>query len=114
MIKCSSSAFKAVLVIGLVYSQNLSAENFTSAKVLDWPEASQEALFQNSITMIGIVASQVKPDIARCIDKWYGADEALGKKRYDEIRSALEKYPEYHPQAIVLAVVQKACGKFAS
>lgn len=112
MIKWRSSVFKAVLVIGLVYSQNLSAEEFASAKVLEWDRSAQNSLFQSSITMIGIVAAQMeeKSHIARCIDQWYAADSI--EKRQDQIRNAMARFPTYHPQAVILAVVEKACGKF--
>jgi len=103
---------KLLLFIGLTYPQLSVAETFTSAEVLRWQESSQNALFQNSITMAGIVATQVRPSIAACINDWYGADEETGQMRYDEIREVLARFPEHHPQAIILAVVEKACGQF--
>lgn len=103
-------AANAAALAFLTCPQLLSADGFTSAQVLEWGESSQNALFQNSITMAGIVATQVRPDIARCIDGWYSAGQI--EQRQAQIRDALQLYPDHHPQAIILAVIEKACGQF--
>ena len=59
MIKHNSWLSKFSVVFFLLYAQETSADTFTSAKVLEWSEKSQNSLFQDSITMIGIVASQM-------------------------------------------------------
>ncbi|MEM8575701.1 MAG: hypothetical protein AAGF48_13840 [Pseudomonadota bacterium] len=82
--------------------------------MLAWQPAAQETLFQDSISMIAIVAGQTGAHghIARCIGDWY-AEGAAGKTaRHAQIRDALRRFPNNHSQAIILAVVQKRCGKF--
>ncbi|WP_171168101.1 hypothetical protein [Ruegeria sp. HKCCA0370] len=102
-------------VLSLVsFPQISAADGFTSADVLEWPEASQNNYFQTSVTMIGIVATQVegREHIAECIDSWMGGGQESVPKRAAVIRSVMEGIPEYHPQAVILAVIEKECGKF--
>lgn len=102
---------KAFALALVTYPQLVSAADmFTSESVLTWEERDQNALFQSSITMIGIVATQVRPDIARCINDWYSA--SMIARRQEHIRDVMRQYPDHHPQAIILAVIEKACGQF--
>ena len=114
MIKYRSLIANAFLALFTTYSQNTSAGEFTSAKVLEWPEASQNSLFQSSVTMIGFVAAQTDAHshIARCINGWYWKESQADPARNEAIRSAMRRFPDYHPQMVILAVVEKACGKF--
>ena len=77
-----------------------------------WSKESQESHIGNSILMIGVIASQTAPNIARCIDTWYFTSKALKAKRKAETITVMKKLPQYTPEAIILAVVEKACGKF--
>lgn len=88
------------------------ADTFTSAKFLAWPADSQVSYFRTSIGMVGVIASQMSRNIAPCIDAWYFADPAVQTQRNEAIRALMRKYPDYHPQAVILALVQKECGKF--
>ena len=64
--------------------------------------------------MIAIVASQTGSHghIAQCIGEWYAEGAQAETARNDQIRAGLRRFPDSHPQAIILAVVQKRCGKF--
>jgi hypothetical protein len=108
------------LIAKLIFSvlalcpQLSAAEEFQSAQVLEWSRESQNSLFQSSVTMIGIVASQRDDTshIARCIDGWYWDGDRADSEQNDSIRDAMRRFPDYHPQAVILAVVEKACGNF--
>lgn len=99
----------AALLPGLV-----AANGFTSADVLKWSEAEQDSFFQTSVTMIGIVATQTgeHTHIAECIDGWYGGGDASQPQRSERILEVMQSLPEYHPQAVILVVIEKECGKF--
>ncbi len=114
MIRAKLLAVTSAMLIAGVYPQISSAEALTGAKVLEWKKASQDSLFQDSVAMISIVASQTgrHGKIAECLDRWYFISEDVQSNRNDEIRAAVKRFPESHPQVIVLAVVQKECGKF--
>jgi len=114
MIKYRALIANVFLVLLITYSQNTTAGEFTSAKVLEWPEASQNSLFQSSVTMIGFVAAQTNTHghIASCVSDWYWEGGQADPAKNEAIRSAMRRFPEYHPQMVILAVVEKACGKF--
>ena len=110
-------AKKLLVTLGAViaFSSALADEvAFTSADVLSWNEEDQNILFLNSILMVGIVATQTDESgrTARCIDDWY-SDDAI-PERQDYIRSVLERFPDHHPQVMILAVIEKECGEFGS
>ncbi|WP_342075605.1 hypothetical protein [Yoonia sp. SS1-5] len=105
-----------VFVLALANCPHLSlADGFTSADVLEWAEDSQDSFFQTSVTMIGVVATQTGAHghIAACIDDWYWEGNTANPEHNDTIRAAMQRFPDLYPQAIVLAVVEKQCGKFS-
>jgi len=99
---------KAILAACLICPQTSYAEKFNSADVLEWSEEAQDSFFQTSVTMIGIVATQTGEHghIAECIDGWYGGGDESQPKRSARIRDVMQGLPEYHPQAVVLAVIK--------
>lgn len=111
------AAAKVMALAALSFPQFASAQEssgFTGAQVLEWAEGQQNAYFQASVTMIAIVATQVKgrEHIANCIDGWYGGGDASQPQRSARILEVMQAMPQYHPQAIVLAVIEDACGDF--
>lgn len=94
--------------------QLVSAEEFTGADVLEWSEEQQDSFFQTSVNMIGIVATRTgKHDaIAGCIDAWHGGGPASQSARSEEIRKAMQELSEYHPQVVILVVIERECGRF--
>ncbi|KIC41586.1 hypothetical protein RA27_10135 [Ruegeria sp. ANG-R] len=104
---------KLIFAATASFPQLSASQDFTSATVLDWDPVSQNALFQPSITMTNIVAMRTgeHDQIVTCINDWYGTEDQQAE-RHDEILRVLADYPEHHPQGIILAVIEKACGKF--
>ena len=78
-------------------------------KFLGWNEEAQHAHVGNSILMIAVVASQTAPQIAMCLDEWYGNAK---EERQAEAVDVMRELPQYTPESVILAVVEKACGKF--
>ena len=104
----------AALMFAASFPQLVSAESFTAADVLEWSEGQQNGYFQTSVTMIAIVATRMERNahIAECIDRWHGGGEESLPARAAQIREVMEGLTEYHPQVVILAVIQKECGKF--
>lgn len=104
----------ALLIAGSSFLQASSvfATSFTGTEFLTWPRASQDAFLQNSITMTGIVATQSHGNIADCIDRWYSADRSAHAAIHESIVETIRKNQDYHPQAVLLAVIQRRCGSF--
>ncbi len=115
MITRKSLFAKAIALSLLAFPQISMAQEFTSADVLEWNEESQNSLFLTSVGMIGIVATQTKRhgQIVECLNEWYWIDGEVDAERNDEIRKFMQLFPEIHPQAIILAVIEKECGSFA-
>lgn len=88
-----------------VYAQ----DGFTTADLLERPVEAQNGHIQVSVTMIGVIASQIRPEIARCIDDWYGP---AVNERNAYIRSIMQQHSEFHPAGVILAIVQRECGQF--
>lgn len=84
----------------------------TTADFLKWERKSQEAFLQNSISMAGVIASQINPEISKCLDKLYFKSETSAKERNQEILDLMPKYAEFRPQAFIMAYVEDICGRF--
>ncbi len=84
----------------------------TTADFLKWERKAQASYLHTSITMIGVVATQTKSEIATCIDEWYFQTSQIRDKRDQEILSGMANYADYHPSTVILALVEQACGKF--
>ena len=101
-----------LLTAGPLAAQPADSQGFTGNEFLQWSRDSQEAFVANSISMIGIVASQSREDIALCIDYWYPQDRAIRDQRRKFLIDQISRFPDYHPQAVILAQIQKECGSF--
>lgn len=102
--------WKIAIVAGLpcvMYPQISSAQGFDGSKLLLWDQKNQNSYIQVSVTMAGVIASQVDRTMARCIDDWHGRQEANG---YRQIRESIGKSPTYHPQGVILLALRKACN----
>ncbi|MGB0659546.1 MAG: hypothetical protein ACPGNV_05140 [Mangrovicoccus sp.] len=112
MITRKSRLAKALVLALAVYPQLVLSEGFTAADVLAWDAESQEGLFQNSVSMTAMIASQKKDSgqYAGCMESWYG-NELKQEELFHEYLTHLARYSEHHPQAVFLAWLQSICGK---
>ena len=99
----------ALLALSAV-SPAAQAEGFTGRDFLAWSQQGQDSYLHTSVTMAGVIASQIRPPIARCIDDWYFADAAVQKRRNEKIKRTIRQHSEFHPAGVLLAVLQSACG----
>lgn len=83
----------------------------TTADFLKWERKAQESYFNNSITMIGVIAGRNKPDIAKCLDEWYFKTNVSQRERNTEFLETMKQYADYHPSAVVLGLVEQSCGE---
>lgn len=112
-VKQAALAILVAVAIG-VYPQLSVAETFKSSDVLAWPKESQDSYMRTSLAMLGIIASQITNNVAECVDDWYFKDRSTQRQRHETILSVMRRHPDYHPQAVILAVIQKRCGKLKS
>jgi len=93
-----------------IYPQPLAAAT-TTADFLKWERKAQDSFFQISISMAGVIASQVRPEMAKCIDDWYYGDQSLESQHHTEILEIMSDYLEFKPHAVLLGYLEAICGK---
>ena len=96
----------------MIYPQNSMADGFSGATFAAWSQVSQDSYIQSSVLMAGVIGSQVKPEISRCIDVWYFETEAIKAERNEMIRDTIAGFADHHPSGVILALIQRACGSF--
>lgn len=114
MINRLNALGKAFLAACLIYPQLSVADDFTSADVLTWEESAQDSYFNTSVGMIAILATQTGSHghIADCLNDWYWNEDGNDPEKNAAIREVMSGLTDYHPQAVILAVVEKHCGTF--
>lgn len=105
---CVATAVGAIIAF---HPQVSASQTFRGAEFAAWTRAQQDNYIQISVTMAGIVASQIKPQVATCIDTWYAPTSGATKaERNKAIISAIGDNAEYHPSAVIYAMLENACG----
>ncbi|NOR63886.1 MAG: hypothetical protein GQ535_15540 [Rhodobacteraceae bacterium] len=105
---------KGILATLALYPQVSAAGGFTGSELLEWSVEAQDSYFQTSIGMVAVVGTQTNfpNDIVECLNQWYWPNGVLDPNKNLEIRDAITRFPTLHPQAIVLAVIERECGSF--
>lgn len=102
----------SVIFLGLTlsyYSGKAFAEGFKSSNFLTYPQATQKNYISTSAMMAGVIATQNNSNQATCIDSWIAKHR---KNAFQATIDIMKKYPDYHPQGVILGILQKACGSF--
>ncbi|MEM6890150.1 MAG: hypothetical protein AAF636_18745 [Pseudomonadota bacterium] len=96
------------------FPQLLWANEFTASDVLKWGQEAQNSYFNTSVGMIAILAARTGEHghVADCLNDWYWTDDGNDPKKNDLFREVMSTLGTYHPQAVILAVVEKHCGSF--
>ncbi len=110
---------KTLIAIDTVYMllTRSSASASYSRMTIAFPNLHQptQAVYSLASTSTAMsLATQVRKGLAPCISKWYTKDLTINQKRHDQIRQYMAENPSYSPSAIMIAVLQKQCGKFHS
>lgn len=105
----SRNALALASLSTIVCNAALADDGFKSSKFLTYPAESQKGYISTAVMMAGSIAAQNKQEQARCIDDWAMKNRDGG---YRPVIDAMQKYPDYHPAGVIIAVLQKACGSF--
>lgn len=105
MFKSIATAVLAVSFAGAAVGQEI----LTTKKFLEWSPENQKGFIITTTMMGGLIAAKNRNGQAQCIDTWNATHQKDGFK---PVIDAMRKYPDYHPLAIVSAVIEKACGDF--
>jgi hypothetical protein len=84
-------------------------EGLKSSDFLTWSPENQRGFISTAAIAAGVIANLNRAGQARCIDDW-GAKYREGG--YQPVVEAMKKLPNYHPMAVTLTVIEKACGEF--
>ena len=84
----------------------------TAREFLTWRKEQQDSFIQSSLLMAVTIAAQFDQKFGDCIVDWYTNDPNIVEKRNFEILEMMEKHQEFRPSSVLLAVVQKQCGRF--
>lgn len=87
----------------------IAAEGFKSSEFLTWGLENQRGYVTAAATAAGVIANMNRKGQAKCIDDWVGQYRTGG---YQPVIEAMKKLPDYHPMAVTLTVIEKACGTF--
>lgn len=91
-----------------------ASKNVRIKEFLKYDYNSQDYYFKATIDAATVIAAQIRKDMSLCIADWYSDDPGTIKRRNTEILTIMEEYPDSYPIAIIIAVLQKQCGKFGS
>ncbi len=84
------------------------AEDFTNKDFLTLQEAHQKFWIQGAVDALSQVAAAKANETGRCVMEWYYGPKHAARNGL--ILASMEKYPDAHPRAIVLALIERACG----
>ncbi|MBV1873870.1 MAG: hypothetical protein KUG80_03765 [Gammaproteobacteria bacterium] len=86
------------------------AEDFTNKDFLKLQETHQKFWIQGAVDALAQVASAKDNKTGRCIMEWYYGPKHAARNGL--ILASIEKYPDAHPSAVMLALTERACGVF--
>jgi len=109
----SSVKWAVIAIVSTFVFSNASfsaeRQSFTSTQFLQNSEDARTSYIAAAAMMAGVIAAQNKPSQARCVDEWMAQNR---KDKFAAVTKVMGLYGEHHPQGIILAVLQKACGTF--
>lgn len=84
-------------------------DGFKSSEFLRLPVEKQRGYISTAATAAGVIANLNRAGQAKCIDDW---GVKYSESGYQPVIEAMKKLPDYHPMAVTLTVIEKACGEF--
>lgn len=111
-----SNARITAIAIGMlcaIYPQISLSGGFKSSDFLKWSPENRSWYLEVAVTMAASIASQNVKGQSHCIYDWYFRGGKVAPNREKQILKAMRTNSSYHPHAVTLAVLQKACGSFS-
>lgn len=90
--------------------QNVLAEGFRGKQFLEMPPEQQQYWLNGSIGTLVYIAAFKKAEIGQCVNDWY-FKEKRGERNW-LILESMKKYPDHQPVVILVALTERACGKY--
>lgn len=96
--------------ITAIYPQNVWAEGFSSREFLEMQPENQKFWLSGAIDTLGHIAAFKGKVVGQCVIDWYFG-EKVGERNW-LILESMKKYPEQTPTVILVALTERACGKY--
>ena len=99
------------LVLLITPNMHLYAENynFKAKEFLTWDKNTQEFYIHTAIGMAGFISLRNDESHGKCLENWYAQDQQTS---IDFILQNMQKFPDFHPRGVIIAVLEKQCGSF--
>jgi len=81
-----------------------------SSEFLTYSEGQRAWWLAGAVEATSHAIYQIDPKKGDCIADWYFKGDGE-KQRQKEIEDTMQKYPDHAPSSVLLALVQKSCGK---
>lgn len=94
--------------------QETAAEGFSGTEFLTWEQPSQDSYIGTAVVMATFIATRTNAQTAECLNGWYANNVGLTERRNAEIRDAIARNADYHPSAVIMLLMEDACGSFAA
>ncbi|MEP5729559.1 MAG: hypothetical protein ABJL67_09290 [Sulfitobacter sp.] len=105
---------QAALACTLFCPQILVAEGFAGETFSTWSDEVQNAYLQNMVVMSSMVSARTSPTHGDCISKWFFDGSSIRPDRKAEALATISEYGAHRPEAILIALMERACGPFGS
>ncbi len=102
----------ALAVMATGFPQKSLADGLKGHDFLTWSEEGQNNYIQTAVTMASFVMSRSNAVVSECLNTWYAGDRETMEEQNEYIRRKISSNAEYHPSAVILVVLENACGSF--
>ena len=101
-------------MISLAFSVNYpqqvwASDAFTNKDFLAMPDVQKKFWLSGAISTLSSVAFVKEPAQGKCVYDWYFKDTA---NKNGKILSAMTQYPDAIPAAVIIAMLERDCGRF--
>ena len=83
-----------------------SADRFTNRELMAQPERERQVWLSALTQGLATGVASLDSEAGACLSRWYFGDEA---QAYANVVSNMERYPDYHPAVVVMALARREC-----
>lgn len=94
------------------YPQISVAEDAAHRDFMSWTPDAQTAFLQNTVIMASIVSSRTNPEHGDCISDWFFDGNGIQPSVRRDALETISQYRDFRPAAVLVALIEKACGPF--
>lgn len=100
----------AALTVSSFHPVLASSDGFRSRNFLEMDSIKKKFWPHGSIMSYANIAAARDKDKGKCVYNWYFSDKIA--ERNGVILASMKNYPQVTPSAVILALLENACGEF--